>query len=74
MGVGAQSHGSAALPQGRPGTHCIGGWVGTKAGLDECGKSRPHRDSDLRTVQPVASRYTDCANPAHCKIQHRALK
>jgi len=29
----------------RPGTHCIEGWVGRRAGLDECGKSRPHRDS-----------------------------
>ena len=29
----------------RPGTHCIGGWVGPRAGLDGCGKSRPHRDS-----------------------------
>ena len=27
------------------GTHCIGGWVGTRAGLDGCGKSHPHRDS-----------------------------
>ena len=27
------------------GTHCIGGWVGPRAGLDGCGKSRPHRDS-----------------------------
>jgi len=29
----------------RVGTHCIGGWVGLRAGLDGCGKSRPHRDS-----------------------------
>ena len=28
-------------PQERPGTHCIGGWVGPRAGLDGCGKSRP---------------------------------
>ena len=32
-------------PLKRPGTHCIGGWAGPKAGLDGCGKSRPHRDS-----------------------------
>ena len=44
----------------RPGTHCIGGWVGPRNGLEGCGKSRPpHRDCDPRTVQPVASRYTD---------------
>jgi len=29
----------------RPGTHCIGGWVGPRDGLGECVKSRPHRDS-----------------------------
>ena len=28
-------------PRERPGTHCIGGWVGPRAGLDGCGKSRP---------------------------------
>jgi hypothetical protein len=32
-------------PRERPGTHCTEGWVGLKAGLDRCGKSRPHRDS-----------------------------
>jgi hypothetical protein len=32
-------------PPGKPGIHCTGGWVGTRAGLDRCGKSRPHRDS-----------------------------
>jgi hypothetical protein len=29
----------------RPGTHCTGGWVGPRAGLGVCEKSRPHRDS-----------------------------
>jgi hypothetical protein len=32
-------------PRERPGTHCTGGWVGPRAGLDICEKSRPHRDS-----------------------------
>ena len=39
------------------------GW--TRTGLHGCGKSRLHRDSIPRTVQPVASRYTDWATPAH---------
>ena len=26
-------------PQERPGTHCTGGWVDPRAGLDRCGKS-----------------------------------
>jgi hypothetical protein len=46
-------------PRERPGTHCIGGWVGHRAGLNWCGKSRPPPGFDPRTVQPVASRYTD---------------
>jgi hypothetical protein len=44
-GVGGQRHASAALPAGkRSGSNFIGGWVGPRAGLDGCGKSRPHRD------------------------------
>jgi len=46
-------------PRERSGTHCIGGWVGLRVGLDGCGKSRPPPGFDPRTVQPVASRYTD---------------
>jgi hypothetical protein len=46
-------------PRERPGTHCIGGWVGLRAGLD--GKSRPHQDSIPGPSSPVASRYTDWA-------------
>jgi hypothetical protein len=42
MGVGGQHQAPAALPPGKiPDTHCIGGWVGPRAGLDGCGKSRP---------------------------------
>jgi hypothetical protein len=116
--VGGQRHTpTALLPGNRPCFYCIGGWVGPRAGLDWCEKSRLHRDSffnlsarwggwstphpdrftpgkqtlfllyrrlggpqgrsglvrkispspgfDLRTVQPVASRYTDWAIPAH---------
>jgi hypothetical protein len=32
-------------PQEILGTHCTGGWVGPRTGLDVCEKSRPHRDS-----------------------------
>ena len=45
MRVGGQLHAPTALAPGkRPGTHCIGGWVDPRTGLDGCGKSRPHRD------------------------------
>ena len=48
-------------PRGkRPATHCIGGWVDSRASPDGYGKSRPPTPRfDPRTVQPVASRYTD---------------
>ena len=59
MRVGGQLPAPAALPPGKISvTHCTGGWVGLRAGLHGCG-------FDPRTVQPVASRYTDCAIPAH---------
>jgi len=47
-----------------PSTHCMGDWVGPRAGLDGCGKSRPPPGVDSHTIQPVASRYTDCSVPA----------
>ena len=46
-------------PRERPGTHCTGGWVGPRDGLDGCGKSRHTLRLDPRTVQLVASRYTN---------------
>jgi len=41
-------------PRERPGTNCAGGWVGPRAGLNGCGKSRPPPRFDPRNVQPVA--------------------
>jgi len=56
------AHTLAALyPWERPSTQCTGGWVGPRADLDRCGKSRPPPGFDPRTVQPVASHYTDWA-------------
>ena len=46
-------------PRERPGTHCIGGWVGPRAGLGRCEKSRPYRDS----IPRPPSRYTDYPGP-----------
>ena len=58
-GVRGQRHAPAApYPRERPGTHCTGGWVGLRTGLDRCGKSRRHRDS---IPGPSRSRYTDYA-------------
>ena len=60
MGMGGQRHTPADYPQKRPSTHCIGGWVGPKAGLDRCGKSHPPPGFNPWTVQAHrASHYTD---------------
>ena len=63
MGVRGQRHAPAApYPRERPGTHCIEGWMGLRAGLDWCGKFRPPPsppEFDPRTFQPVGSCYTD---------------
>ena len=59
--------GRPLYPRERPGTHCIGGWVGSRAGLGGCGKSPPPPGFDPQTVQPVDSRYTDWAIPALLK-------
>jgi hypothetical protein len=45
MEVGGQRHAPVTLPPGMTQYPLYGGWVGPKAGLDGCGKSRPHRDS-----------------------------
>ena len=58
--VGGYRHVPAALPLGkRLFTHCTGGWMGPRAGLDGCGKSRPLPPPgfDPWTVHLVASRF-----------------
>ena len=55
-------------PGNCPGSHCIGGCVGPRAGLDGCGKSLPTPGFNVRTVQPVASRLTYWAILAHYVI------
>jgi hypothetical protein len=61
-GVSGRRHAPAALyPRGKdPGTHCTGGWVGPRAGLDTetRGKILPPA-GDRPVVQTVARHYTD---------------
>ena len=68
---GSASRPGRSLPRERPGTHCTGGWVGPRTGLDRCGKSRPPTGFDPRTVQPVASSYTDWATrPTGLRVKY----
>jgi hypothetical protein len=64
MEVSGQLHALAALPprDKAPGTHWIGGWLGSRAVLDAVVKRKipsPRPESNPRTsiIQPVAQRY-----------------
>jgi len=59
---------SLFTPQEKPSTHYTGGLVGPRAGLDRCGKSHSLPAFDPRTVQPVASRYTDWATRPYFRV------
>jgi hypothetical protein len=46
MRVGVQRNAPVAVPRGvKCGTRCAEGWVGPRAGVDGCGKSRLYQDS-----------------------------
>jgi hypothetical protein len=51
MGVSGQHHAPAALyPRERtPGTHCTGGWVGPRAGLDTEATGKSFAPAEDRT-------------------------
>jgi hypothetical protein len=63
-GEWSASRPGCALPRGKdPGTHCTGGWVGPRAGLDTEDRGKilcPRRESnpDRPVVQPVVRQYT----------------
>jgi hypothetical protein len=69
MGVDGRRHVPAALPSAKGrGFHCTGSWVGPRTGLQGCRKFRPPPGFDPRTVQHMASHYTDCAIPAQVVV------
>ena len=66
MGMCGRRYAPAALlPGKRPGARFTGGWMGSRAGMDSCGKSPLPPEFDPRTLQYVASRYIGYAFPAH---------
>ena len=74
MRVGGQLHAPAPLPPRKIyGTYCIGGWVGPRAGLGRLRKISVPPAFDTRTVQRVASCYTDYAIAVHIKwsVRHK---
>jgi hypothetical protein len=65
MGVGGQRHAPAALPPGKTRYPMYMRLDGPQGRSGRVWKISPQPGFDPRTVQPVASRYTDYATPAH---------
>ena len=64
-GVSGQQHAPAALyPRERPGTHCTGGWVGPRAGLNGR-KNLVPTGIRSRTFQPVTQSLYRLSYRAH---------
>ena len=73
MGVVGQRHAPAALPSGKtryPLYRRLGGPQGRSGRV---WKILPPPGFDPRTVQPVASRYTDWAIPAHHRVKYSKI-
>jgi len=64
MGVGGQRHAPAALPPGKTRYVLYRRLGGPQGRSGRVRKISPPPGFDPRTVQPVASRYTDWATPA----------
>jgi hypothetical protein len=61
MGLDGQRYGPAALPQEKTRYVLYRRLGGPQSRSGRVRKISPSQRFDLRTVQPVASRYTDCA-------------
>jgi hypothetical protein len=73
MGMGGQRHAPTAVPPGKtryPLYRRLGGPQGRSV---RARKTSPPPGFDPRTVQPVASRYTDCVIPAHAPKNTRSI-
>jgi hypothetical protein len=64
LGVGGQPHALATSAAGKTRCPLYRRLGGPRDRSRRHGKSRPHQDSTPRTVQPAATRYSDCAVPA----------
>ena len=65
MGVGDHATPGLFYLREWPCNKCRGGWVGPQGRFERVRKISPTPGFDAQTVQPVASRYTDWAIPAH---------
>jgi hypothetical protein len=75
MRVGGQRHVPAALPPGKETRYPLYRRLGRPQGRSgRVRKISPLPGFDTRTVQPVASRYTDCAIPADLLTLESGIK
>jgi hypothetical protein len=65
MRMGGQRHAPAALPLGKTRYPLYGRMSGAQGRSGRVRKISPLPEFDPRTVQPVASHYTDWVIPAH---------
>ena len=73
MVVGGQHHAAAALPSGKTRYPLYRRLGGPQDRSGRVRKISPPPAFDPRTVQPVASRYTDCAIPAAMPSQRISI-
>jgi len=60
MWMGSYRYAPVVLPPGNKSvSHCTGGWVGPRDGVERVRKILTTPGFDPRTSHPVASRYTD---------------
>jgi hypothetical protein len=66
MGVGGQHHAPAAFTPGKDPVPIVqeAGWAPGQVWTGAENLAPP--GFDLRTIQPIVSRYTDCTMPAPC--------
>ena len=76
MGVGGQRHASAALPTGKDAVPIVqeAGWAPGPVWTGAENLAPPPPGFDPRTVQPVASRYTDWTIAAEFQLFASPLK
>jgi hypothetical protein len=73
MTVGRQRHAPAALPMGKTRYPLLGRLGGPQGRCGRARKISPPPGFDPRTLQPVASRYTDWAIPAHFRNEYQQI-
>jgi hypothetical protein len=71
MGCVVNSTPRPLYPWGRPGTHCISGWMGPRAGMDGCSKSRPPPGFGKQIVPTYLNDFLNFFLPKYVSLTQR---